>query len=391
MRLLFLHNKYLVAGGEDVSSQAEADLLRQAGHYVDYVSVDNADIIKKNFISMALNTFWSNSYYNKVEELIKRNSYDLIHVQNFFPQISPSVFYAAKKHGTKIVMSVRNYRLVCPNALMYVNGNICDKCVGLSFPYPAIRHKCYKNDVAATSVATGMMTMHNIMNTWNAKIDGFITISEFVKKQLIKGGVSSDKIHVKYNFVNAPFIPQPIEIYNRYLYVGRLSTEKGVTNMLDAFNHPKLRNYKLTIVGDGPYMSLVQNAVANNSNIEYLGKLSLADTYLLMSKSKALVFPSTWHEPFGRTVVESFAVGTPVIGSKLGGVTELIQDGYNGYLFDPYNIDSIVDSIIKIDLCSEYDILRANAKKSYEERFTAEINYQHVIKIYSEVLCKTVL
>lgn len=391
MRLLFLHNKYLVAGGEDVSSQAEADLLRQAGHYVDYVSVDNADIIKKNFISLALNTFWSNSYYNKVEELIKRNSYDLIHVQNFFPQISPSVFYAAKKHGTKIVMSVRNYRLVCPNALMYVNGNICDKCVGLSVPYPAIRHKCYKNDVAATSVATGMMTMHNIMNTWNAKIDGFITISEFVKKQLIKGGVSSDKIHVKYNFVNAPFIPQPIEIYNRYLYVGRLSTEKGVTNMLDAFNHPKLRNYKLTIVGDGPYMSLVQNAVANNSNIEYLGKLSLADTYLLMSKSKALVFPSIWHEPFGRTVVESFAVGTPVIGSKLGGVTELIQDGYNGYLFDPYNIDSIVDSIIKIDLCSEYDILRANAKKSYEERFTAEINYQHVIKIYSEVLCKTVL
>lgn len=390
MKLLILHNKYIVSGGEDVSSQAEVNLLRHAGHHVDYISVDNTNINRKNFFSLALNTFWSSSYYKKVEDLIKRNKYDLIHVQNFFPQISPSVFYAAKRNGTKIIMSVRNYRLICPNALMYVNGNICNKCVGLSFPYPAIKNKCYKNDVAATCVATGMMTMHNIMDTWNLKIDGFIAISEFVKNQLINGGISANKIHVKYNFVATPLISHSIETYDRYLYVGRLSTEKGIRNMLDAFNHPRLRNHKLTIIGEGPYVNLVENAIVNNSNIEYLGKLSLADTYSLMSKSRALVFPSTWHEPFGRTVVESFAVGTPVVGSKLGGVTELIQDGYNGYLFNPYNIESMIDSICKIDSFSDYDILRYNAKKTYEEQFTAEKNYQQVIRIYSEILGKTI-
>jgi glycosyltransferase involved in cell wall biosynthesis len=387
MKILFLHNQYIISGGEDVSTQSEIDLLKEHGHDVDVVYATNDDLKKSSSIKIAIDTIWSVGFYNKVKNLISKNNYDLIHVQNFLPIISPSVFYAAKKMGVKVVMSVRNYRLICPNALMYVNGHICDDCVGKTVPYPSISKKCYRESLPATAVVSSMLTLHNVLNTWNSKIDGYIAISDFVKGQLARGGINPDKIYVKYNFVKNPpaFVAKPAG-EKQFLYLGRLSTEKGIDFLLEAFKSEELKNTVLNIIGDGPKADAVLQAAQINSNIRYLGKLPINKAYEILAQSWALIFPSQWHEPFGRTVVEAFSAGTPVIGASVGGVTELIKDNYNGFLYNSLDVKDLINQTIRMINCMNYEQIRLNARKSFEESFTAANNYEQMLNIYNKVL-----
>src|ERR1700681_2292188 len=207
MKVLMLHNRYKISGGEDVSAQAEADLLKNNNIEVETFYVNNFEIDGKNKMTVAKNTIWSGKYYREILEKIHENKYDIVHVQNFFPLLSPSIFYACYKTNTKVLMSVRNYRLVCPNALMYVNGNICRVCVGKKFPAPAILKKCYRKSYLATTAIVSMLTVHNFLNTWRKKIDGLICISEFVKGQPVSGGFNENKLFVKHNFVSTTIEP----------------------------------------------------------------------------------------------------------------------------------------------------------------------------------------
>ena len=369
-------------GGEDVSTDAEYALLKQHGIDIDILYVDNNTIDSSNKIKLALNTIWSEHYYKELLTKIKTGRYDIVHVQNFFPLFSPSIFYAAKKAGAKVIMSVRNYRLVCPNALMYINNKICNDCVGKKIPFPAVFKKCYRDSYSANGVTVAMLGLHNLLNTWNTKIDGFVCISEFVKKQLLQVSFDEEKLYVKYNFVSSalPFNNNPDDYY---IYVGRLSVEKGLDILLDTF---KKNKKKLFVLGDGPLRQDVRDATEESPNISFLGKLSISQTYNMISNAKALIFPSKWHEPFGRTIVESFAHGTPVIGASLGGVTELIKDGYNGFLFDPYINNGLSEAIARFDNIANSIEIRQNAYDSYKDKFDPSSNFTQLLNIYNNVL-----
>ena len=377
-----LHNRYKIQGGEDVSTEAEVALLKSNGVDIETMFVDNNNIEAENKLKLAYNTIWSGKYYHEILNKIQSEKYDIVHVQNFFPLFSPSIFYAAKKAGAKVIMSVRNYRLICPNGLMYVKDELCTACVGKTIPYPALSKKCYRDSLGATSVTVAMLSTHNLLDTWKNKIDAFICISEFVKKQLMLGDIEAAKLHVKYNFV-ATELPPNFEPEDYYIYVGRISTEKGIDVVLDAFQATKK---KLLIIGDGPLRQSVIEASEKNENILFLGKLSLTETYKKMAGAKALIFPSKWHEPFGRTIVESFAHGTPVIGSCLGGVSELIKDGYNGFLFDPYKKSDLADAITKFEGMMEDQSLRKNSYSSFQKNFAPNSNFNKIIEIYNKVL-----
>jgi glycosyltransferase involved in cell wall biosynthesis len=382
MKVLMLHNRYKLTGGEDVSTDSEYTLLKNHGVDIETLFINNDMIDHKNKVKLALNTVWSNKYYHEILKKIQKEKYDIVHVQNFFPLFSPSIFYAAKKAGARTIMSVRNYRLICPNGLMYVNNNICTDCIGKKIPYPAILKKCYRNSYEATAVTVAMLSSHNFLNTWSKEIDGLICISAFVKKQLILGNFDEKKLHVKYNFVSTEILPN-FEPQNYYIYVGRISTEKGIDILLNSF---KANKKKLIIIGDGPLKQSVIDVSKNHENIFFLGKLSLNETYKKIANAKALIFPSKWHEPFGRTIIESFAHGTPVIGSSLGGITELIKDGFNGFLFDPNKKTDLVTTINKFEEVSNSQSLRKNAYLSFQNNFSPSSNYNSIMEIYNRVM-----
>ena len=382
MKVLMLHNRYKMIGGEDVSTNAEYTLLKEHGVDVDALILMNDTIEDKTGLGLAINTVWSKKYHAEVLQRIADKNYDIIHVQNFFPLFSPSIFYAAKKAGVKIVMTVRNYRLICPNGLMYVDGAICNACVGKTIPYPALIKKCYRNDFYATTVTVAMLSIHNLMNTWRNRIDGIICISDFVKKQLISGGFKESQLYMKYNFVTST-IPASFTEGEYYIYVGRTSDQKGIPLLLKTFEQLQKR---LLIIGEGPLNSLVEEYVQRNENIEFLGELSLDETYEKIAHAKALILPSQSNEPFGRTIIEAFAHGTPVIASALGGITELIQEGVNGYLFDSYAESGLADAVTKAESFTDVESIRKAVYDSYQANFTPAINYTRIVEIYNKVL-----
>lgn len=382
MKVLILHNSYKIQGGEDISTLAEVELLRQNNIQTDTYYVSNKTIDESNTFKIALNAIWSRFQYRAILKKIRKENYDIVHVQNFFPLLSPSIFYALKKSKAKVVMSVRNYRLICPNAILYVDGAICRKCVSKKMPIAGFYNKCYRRSYAASSAVVAMLSFHNFINTWKHKIDAFVCVSYFVKNQLIAGGFEPSKLMVKYNFVTTDIAPS-FENGEYYIYSGRLSDEKGLGLLVEAF---KNSDRKLFIVGDGPLRGDIESIARDNPNITYSGMQPLNDNYKLISNAKALIFPSKWHEPFGRTIVEAYAHGTPVIASALGGITEIVTENQNGFLFDPLKKDDLLRAIIELEKQIDITQMRRHCYETYRMRFLPSSNFKQIMGIYQQVL-----
>ncbi|MGA0197542.1 MAG: glycosyltransferase family 4 protein [Prochlorotrichaceae cyanobacterium] len=385
MRILSVHNTYQIRGGEDESRESEERLLREKGHQVDTYEENNDRTANSNKIQLALQTIWSSKAYNEILDQFNRSSYSLVHIQNFFPLISPAVHYAAKSKGIPVVQTLRNYRLLCPNALFFREGNVCEDCMGKPIPYPGIIHRCYRNDLAASTVTAAMITVHRALQTWDKQVDCFITLTDFSRNKFIEGGFPSEKIFVKPNFV----YPDPGVGHGKggyALFVGRLSVEKGLDTLLEAW--PLLEHsYPLKIVGDGPWAPYVESLAAQYSHIQWLGRRPMAEVHELMGNATFLIFTSKWYETFGRVAVEAFAKGTPVVAANIGAIAELVKDQYTGLLFSPGNA---VDLAAKISWMLVHPKtvaeMRQNARAEFEAKYTASANYQRLMEIYSMVI-----
>ena len=388
MRILSIHNNYQIRGGEDESRELEENLLRDMGHQIDVYEESNHNIKSIEPISLALRTIWSVEAYQTVKVKLQKSHYDLIHVQNFFPLISPSIYYAAKSENVPVVQSLRNYRLLCPNALFFRNGQVCEDCLGKTIPYPGVIHGCYRKDRRATIATSAMLMTHRAMGTWANMVDRYITPSHFARDKLIEGGIAESKIAVKPNFV----CPDPrVETKKGKfaLFVGRLSVEKGIDLLLDAWEnltHP----LPLKIVGEGPLVPMVREAAAKYPEIEYLGRKPLEEVHQLMGEAMFLVFPSRWYETFGRVIIEAFAKGTPIIASDLGAISELIDSGRMGIGFCPNDARDLTEKIEWALMNSDrLALMSREARLEFEKKYTATANYQKLLEIYGEVLDST--
>ena len=254
MHILSIHNNYQIRGGEDVSREAEESLLKEMGNSVSVYQEHNDRVAAIGAARMAVRTVWSTESYNIVKQKLKNSNCDLIHVQNFFPLISPSVYYAAKSEGVPVVQTLRNYRLLCPNGLFFRDGKVCEDCVGKFVPYPGVMHNCYRENKAASGAVATMITFHRTMRTWTEMVDIYISLTEFARQKFIAGGIPADKIVVKPNFVNPdPGVGEGSGGYA--LFVGRLSVEKGLDTLLAAWEHLGGK-MPLKIVGDGSFWLL---------------------------------------------------------------------------------------------------------------------------------------
>lgn len=383
MKILMLHNRYLVPGGEDQCSVAEAALLRDHGHEVELLEEDNRRIEQLGRATTAIRTVWSRESYRRIDDLLKSRPFDIVHVQNFFPLWSPSVYYAASQNRVPVVQTLHNYRLMCVNSLFFRDQHLCQECLGRFLPWHGVVHACYRNSRAASAVVAGMVGAHKLAGTWRKRVSAYIAVSEFAREIYIAGGLPTEKIAVKPNFIHPT--PPPGHGGGSYaLYVGRLSQEKGIVTMLNAWKgtHEVL---PLKIVGEGPLAELVIATAQECSSIEYLGAKSLPEVLDLMRSAEFLVFPSEWYETMGRTIMEAFAVGTPVIATNMGPPATMVVQGITGFHFAPGSVAELRE---RVKWCSrnldQLRTMRPEARQAFENSYTGAANARILLEIYEK-------
>ncbi|MBD2488700.1 glycosyltransferase family 4 protein [Aulosira sp. FACHB-615] len=389
MKLLILHNRYRLTGGEDKVVQIEKSLLEANGHDVILLEENNLNIVNVwDTLAAAGGAIYSLPSKQLVQAEIIRFSPDIVHVHNFFPLLSPAVYDACYAAGVPVIQTLHNYRLACPKAMPFRDGKICEDCIGTLIPWSSVVHSCYRNSHLQSSVVAAMTTWHRLTGTWHKKVNGYIVLTQFQKEKMIQAGLPAEKIYIKPNFVFQPNkLESNIQRDNYLLFVGRLSEEKGVSVLIDAYIKSHIST-PLKIVGDGPLHQVLQKKVQTAGYqylIEFLGYQDKVIVLELMQKAKFLVFPSIWYEGFPLTIVEAFAASLPVIVSQLGSMAEIVEDHVSGLYFEAGNSE---DLAAKIKWAINHNELMINygknARSIYEYKYSSEVNYQQLMSIYNQ-------
>ena len=381
LKVLAAHNTYQQRGGEDSVAEAEVALLRAHGHQVVVYTRSNDDIRHMPAISVARQTLWSSQTSKDLDALIKSEQTDVIHVRNTFPLVSPSLYWAANRAGVPVIQTLHNFRLLCPQAMFLRDGKVCEDCLG-HLPWRGALRGCYRDSKAQSAVLAGMVTLHRAMGTCNEKVTRYIALNEFCRRKFIEGGLPADRVVVKPNFVD--FAAPPAVERNGFLFVGRLSVEKGVDVLVSATR--SLPQAQVRAAGTGPEAPLLNGV----PGIQALGALTGDAVRTEMSQAVALLLPSICYENFPRTLVEAYGSCMPVIASRHGAMAELVNEGVTGLLFEPGNAQDLAS---KMRWAQEHPQEMAemgrNARALYEAEFTATRNYHQLMSIYDEAILAT--
>ena len=373
--VLVVHNTYQQRGGEDAVVEAEVSLLRQHGHPVHEYRRSNDDIKQMAHANAALQALWSRRTIRDVTALIQTHRPALMHVHNSFPLVSPSVYWAAARHRLPVVQTLHNFRLICPQAMLLRDGKVCQDCVG-RLPWRAVQHACYRGSTAQSFVAASVLQGHRLLGTWQHKVTRYIALNDFCRDRFIAGGLPAERIHVKPNFLDLPpAAPRP---RNGFLFVGRLSAEKGLKTLVEAMrqSHAECR---LTVIGIGPEAAQIDG----HARIEMLGQQPRSKVIEAMRNATAVVVPSIWYEAFPLVIVEAQACGTPVICSRIGAMPSLVAHGETGLHFNPGDAADLADTLNWAQANPEAMASMAHrARDHYEQHLTSASNYRQLRSIY---------
>jgi glycosyltransferase involved in cell wall biosynthesis len=381
VRVLMLHNRYLLHGGEDISYATDVALLRRAGHEVQTMEEHNERIRHLGSLRAAARTVWSQEAFTRVRRELRQQPYDIMHVQNFFPLISPSVYYAARAEGVAVVQSLRNYRLLCPGRDLFRDGRPCELCLGKRIPWPGVAHACYRGSRAATGAVAAMLSIHRVARTWARCVDRYIALTRFGREKFIEGGLPAGRIMVRSNTV----YPDPGAGPGGggfAVFVGRLEEQKGIRTLLHAWRRLG-RKLPLTIIGDGPLASLAEEAMKSQTGITWLGSLPSRETLEVVGNADLLVFCSQSYEGQPRVIAEAYARGTPVIAPRLGAMIEMVEEGLTGRLYRPQDPESIAEQVNAL-VADQAALLkmREAARRSFEQKFNPEATADLLVQIY---------
>jgi glycosyltransferase involved in cell wall biosynthesis len=386
VKVLVIHNRYRTSApsGEDMVCDAEAALL--ARHGIEIVRYERANDDIGSPLTAALETVWSRRARRELTAVLRRERPDVAHVHNLWYRISPSAYAACRDAGVPVVQTLHNFRMFCANALLLRDGRPCEECVGKS-PWRGVRHGCFRGSPLATAPVALAEWLHGSRGTWSDGVDRYVALTQFALERFVACGLPRERISVKPNFLAAaPALGS--EPGRGALFVGRLSPEKGVEVLLSAAGQIEHKEFSLKIVGDGPLMGAVNEAEARSvGRIRAAGALSHSSVLESMRRALFVVVPSICYENFPLAIVEAFACGRPVLASRLGAMAELVEDGVTGRLFAPGDAGALATAIAWMaDHPAECAAMGRAARAAFEERYTAERNFQMLTEIYRKVL-----
>lgn len=383
-KVLIVHNYYQIPGGEDTVVANEKKLLEDHGHEVVLYTRHNSELQTFSGIQKLLlpfSTVFNLKTYREIKALIKKENIDIVHVHNTLNLISPSVYYGAFHCKVPVVQTIHNFRLLCPGATFYRDGQICEDCVqkGLSC---AVKHKCYRDSRIQTLACVISTGLHRILGTYG-KLN-YICLTSFNKEKMLQlKQIKAEKVFVKPNFVEASKEIIPYENRkNQFVYAGRLDRLKGIEILLKAWELYAPEKEKLLLCGTGPMEDWCREFVESRQlkNVEFKGFVENKVLKKIIGESKALILPTQWYEGFPMTIVESYSVGTPVIASDLGNAGSLVENGKSGLKFRADSEEALCEALRKAADCFH------GFDERFIDKYSEESNYEQLRKIY-ETCC----
>ena len=396
MRVLLAHNFYRSSApsGENDVFKNEKKMLEDNGIEVIEYTKHSDSIANVGFSGLLRTAYqmpWSKSTYHELSQIIKETRPDIVHFHNTFPLITASAYAACKDASIPVVQTLHNYRFICPGALLQRGTEPCELCIeGSRSLFPAFKYRCYRESRFATSALIRTINKNRKRNTYAELVDCYITLTEFAASRFKKGGLPSDKITVKNNFLpDSATIGKGDGGYA--VYVGRLGPEKGIRTLVQAWEHID-NNKKLLILGDGPIREELEQAIhKNNLNIELAGFRSKEEVLNIVADAAVQIIPSECYEGFPMVVLEALASGTPIIASDIGSLSEIIENGAYGYKFTAGNTESLASEVNNIfnlfeNNKNEYLKLRQRARKEFDDKYTAKKNFIELMGIYKKTV-----
>jgi len=379
MKLLIIHNRYQSnnIGGEDIVYQNELLSLQKVLGQENVLSyeVSNDDISK---IKLIFGIWFSIKYYKEVKKIIKDNNIDLVHIHNFYPLLTPSIFKASKDAGAKVIHTLHNYRLWCISGIFYRDGyGVCELCTKNKFFLKGIWNKCFRKSLVQSALAQFSFWFYRFTKIFD-NIDYFFVLTSSQQEKIKSLGIDEKRIILKPNSLNMSFDINTNK--KNYIYVGRLEESKGIYELLKVWDTLDDK-FILTIIGGGDTEEELKKKYTR-SNIIFKGKCSRDETLQNISKAKYLIQPSALYETFGLTIIEAMSYGVPIIGFDIGTRKDFIKDGKNGFLSDGQDLKEVIEKSFEYQ---GYEKLSNNAMetaKLYENNYVIDKQ----IKIYKEIL-----
>ncbi|MET7821731.1 glycosyltransferase [Micromonospora zamorensis] len=325
MKIVVAHNRYREAqpSGENTIVDSEIAQLTAAGVEVLPFIRSSDEIPSMSKVAKALlpiSPIWAPRAQHDLSRLLTEHRPDVLHLHNPYPLLSPWVVRTAHRHGVPVVQTVHNYRQVCSSGIYFRDGVICQDCKGRALGVPAIKHRCYRDSAAQSALMATTLAVHR--GTWRS-VDRYVALTSAIADHLRDYGIPDERIVVKPNSVPDPGRPTPLG--DGFLYMARLSPEKGVDLLLDAWRrHPVGALGTLRMAGDGELRPLVEAAAAERADVVYLGQLDRAGVRAAVEASAVVIAASMWHDVLPTVIIEALASGRPVLGTALGGIPYLV-------------------------------------------------------------------
>ncbi|MEA5458972.1 glycosyltransferase family 4 protein [Arcicella sp. LKC2W] len=374
MNILQIHNFYIFKGGEDEVVLAEKQMLEQKGH---------------NVISLTIHNEVMNSYFSKKKEfyevlmnIIVSQKIDVAHIHNVYHIIGNNIYKTLATYNIPIVQTLHNFRFLCPSGLFLDNqNNVCERCINGNVTSCVLK-KCYqKSYIKSLGMALLANKGRKVVNNY---VDEFIALNSFSKNKFVESGFKEENISVKSNFLKIEK-KEFVNTYSYFLYVGRLSPEKGIETLIKAFAQS---NLPLKIAGSGTeiYVEELKKLAKNNKNIEFIGFVSGQAKEKIFQNAISLIIPSNCYENFPISILEAYGLRKPVICSNIGGLPSIVKNGVTGLLFESGSSDSLLQAVNAITENNQFEVFGQNGYDYFLNNFTEEYNYQQLMAIYNSAI-----